>query len=241
MVSVWTFLAIAVAKNWKVHQLDVNNAFLHGDLHKEVYMRLPPGFFSSTSNQVCRFRKSLYGLRQSPRNWFAKLTSALREYGFTQTHADHTLFTYRQGTDLLSVLVYVDDILVVANNSTLCVSFKQYLHRCFHLKHLGRLKYFLGIQCARSSIGMFLSQCKYTLDLLHEVGLLAAKLVLTPLPDNHHLAANPCSVFSEASRYRRIVGRLLYLTLTRPDIVYAVHILSQFMQHPGQAHYDAAL
>ncbi|GAA0163745.1 transmembrane signal receptor [Lithospermum erythrorhizon] len=212
IVSVRTFLAVVVAKNWVVHQLDVNNVFLHGDLHEEVYMRLPSGFSSSTSNQVCRLRKSLNGLRQSPRNWFAKLTSALHEYGFTQSHADHTLFTYQHGTDLLAVLVYVDDILVATNNSTLYVSIKQYLHHCFQLKDLGPLKYFWVL----------------------------TKPVSTPLPENHHLAANPGSVFSEAARYRRIVGRILYLTLTRPDIMYAVHILSQFMSHPGQARYDVA-
>ncbi|GAA0185705.1 transmembrane signal receptor [Lithospermum erythrorhizon] len=106
--SVRMFLVVAVAKNWEVHQLDVNNAFLHGNLHEEVYMKLPPEFTTSSSSQVCRLRKSLYGLRQSPRNWFAKLTLALRKYGFTQSHADHTLFTCRKGEDFLSVLVYVD-------------------------------------------------------------------------------------------------------------------------------------
>ncbi|GAA0171468.1 transmembrane signal receptor [Lithospermum erythrorhizon] len=95
ILSVRTFLLVAIAKNWEVHQLDVNNSFSHGDLHEEVYMKLPPGFTSSSPTQVCRLRKSLYGLLQSPRNWFAKLISALCTYGFTQSHADHTLFTFR--------------------------------------------------------------------------------------------------------------------------------------------------
>lgn len=142
LVTVHTFLAVAVARKWEVHQLDVNNAFLHGDLNEEVYMRLPPGFSSSVPGKVCRLRKSLYGLRQSPRNWFAKLTSSLRKYGFQQSHADYTPFTYKIGDDVLSVLVYVDDILVAGNNSTLCSSFKRYLDDCFRLKDLGPLKYF---------------------------------------------------------------------------------------------------
>ena len=144
MVSVRTFLAVVVAKNWAVHQLDVNNAFLHGDLHEEVFMRPPPGV-SAPPGKVCKLRKSLYGLHQSPRNWFAKLTCALREYGFQQSHADHTLFTFCKGGDILSVLVYVDDILVAGNNLTLCRTFKKYLEPCFQLKDLGPIKYFLGL------------------------------------------------------------------------------------------------
>ncbi|KAL2940785.1 Retrovirus-related Pol polyprotein from transposon TNT 1-94 [Bienertia sinuspersici] len=240
MVSVRTFLAVAVAKNWEVHQLDVNNAFLHGDISETVYMRLPPGFSTSSPNHVCRLRKSLYGLRQSPRNWFAKLSSALRSYGFHQSHADHTLFTLRTGDDILSVLVYVDDILVAGNNPTRCASFKRYLDNCFQLKDMGPLKYFLGIECARSTNGMFLSQRKYTLDILRDAGLLGSKPVDTPLPQNHGLAADSGPLYACPEQYRRIVGRLIYLTITRPDISYAVHILSQFMHAPRQAHFDAS-
>lgn len=241
MVTVRTFLAVAVARNWEVHQLDVNNAFLHGDLNEEVYMRLPPGFSGASPGKVCRLRKSLYGLRQSPRNWFAKLTSSLRKYGFQQSHADHTLFTYRKGDDILSVLVYVDDILVAGNNPTLCTSFKRYLDDCFRLKDLGPLKYFLGIECARSSEGMFINQRKYALDILEEAGLLACKPVETPLPQNHQLALSTSPLFKDPAQYRRLVGRLIYLTITRPDLSYAVHILSQFMQCPRQDHFDAAI
>lgn len=241
MVSVRTFLAVAIAKNWEVHQLDVNNAFLHGDLKEEVYMKLPPGFTSTSPNKVCRLRKSLYGLRQSPRNWFAKLTSALRRYGFQQSHANHTLFTLRKGTDILSVLVYVDDILVAGNNSALCSSFKHYLDECFKLKDMGPLKYFLWIECARSQEGMFLCQRKYTLDILAETGLGSCKPVDTPLPQNYNLALASGPFYHDVAQYRRIIGRLIYLTITRPDISYSVHILSQFMKSPRQEHFEAAI
>lgn len=180
-------------------------------------------------------------LRQSPRNWFAKLTCALRRYGFSRSHADHTLFTYRKGADVLSLLVYVDDILVAGNNAALCTSFKRYLNDCFQLKDLGPLKYFLGIECARSAEGLFLNQRKYALDILHEVGLLAAKPVDTPLPQNHSLGSDADPFYSDPALYRRLVGRLIYLTITQPDLSYAVHILSQFMQAPRHSHYDAAI
>lgn len=148
-MSVRTFLVVVVARNWIVHQLDVNNAFLHGDLTEEVYMNLPPRFSCSQPNKVCRLRKSLYGLRQSPCNWFAKLTSAMRAFGFVQSHSDHTLFTYRKGGIFLSVLVYVDDLLLAGNNHEACSLFKKYLNKCFKIKDLGPLKYFLGIEFAR--------------------------------------------------------------------------------------------
>lgn len=153
MVSVRLFLAVVVAKNLELHQMDINNAFLYGDLHEEVYMRPPPGFSSpSGPNKVCRLRKSLYGLRQSPRNWFAMLASALKSYGFLQSHADHTLFTYHKGDVFLFVLVYVDDLILAGNDSASCSMFKRYLNDCFKLKDLDPLKYFLGIEAARGSV-----------------------------------------------------------------------------------------
>ncbi|KAK3021003.1 hypothetical protein RJ639_045468 [Escallonia herrerae] len=241
MVSVRVFLAVAVIKNWELHQIDINNAFLHGDLHEEVYIRPPPGFSPSSPNKVLRLRKSLYGLRQSPRNWFAKLSTALRSYGFLQSHADHTLFTYRKWDVFLSVLVYVDDLILAGNNSTACSLFKKYLNDCFKLKDLGPLKYFLGIEAARGPRGLFLSQRKYELDILSEFSLSASKPAAFPMEQNHGLALDGGPLLSDPGPYRRLIGRLVYLTITRPDICYAVHVLSQFMQSPRSQHWDAAL
>ena len=118
---------------------------------------------------------------------FAKLTSTLRTYGFSQSPSDHTLFTLRQGNDILCLLVYVDDILVVGNNTDLCTIFKQYLHTCFQLKDMGPLKYLLGIECARNQEGMFLCQRKYVLHILDDIGPSSGKPVDTPMPQNHKL------------------------------------------------------
>ncbi|KAK3000960.1 hypothetical protein RJ639_021325 [Escallonia herrerae] len=146
----------------------------------------------------------------SPRNWFAKLSTALRSYGFLQSHADHILFTYRKGDVFLSILVYVDDLILPGNNSTAYSSFKKYLNDCFKLKDLGPLN------------------------------LSASKPAAFPMEQNHGLALAGGPLFSEPGPYRRLIGRLVYLTITRPDICYAVHVLSQFMQSPSQ-HWDAAL
>ena len=121
--------------------MDVNNAFLHGDLNEKVYMKIPPGYMALTPKKVCRLKKSLYGLRQAPRQWFAKLSSKLCEYGFVKSYADYSLFTYREGDVFMGLLVYVDDIVLATNNSAACKEFKCYLNNCFSIKDLGLLKY----------------------------------------------------------------------------------------------------
>jgi len=191
--------------------MNVNNAFLHDDLHEEVYMRPPPSFSFSHPDKVCRLRKSPYGFRQSPRNWFAQLASALRAYGFLQSHVDHTLFTLRKSDMFLAVLVYVDDIILGGNNSDACSTFKKYLNKCFHLKDLGPLKYFLGIEIARNSTGLFLSQRKYALDILVEAGLTASKPAAFPMEQNHAHALADGPILADPRPYRQLVGRLVYL------------------------------
>ncbi|KAK3013225.1 hypothetical protein RJ639_009766 [Escallonia herrerae] len=138
----------------------------------------------------------------SPRNWFAKLATALHSYGFLQSHDDHTLFTYRKGDVFLSVLVYVDDLILAGNNSTTCSSFKKYLNDCFKLKDLGPLKYFLGIEAARGPRGLFLSQGKYALDILSESGLSASKPAAFPMEQNHGLALAGGPLLSDPGPYR---------------------------------------
>ena len=140
----------------------------------------------------------------------------------------------------MTLLVYVDDLVLTGNDYTLCASFKHYLHKCFHIKDLGPLKYFLGIEVARSSQGLFLRQRKYALDIINECGLLGCKPVDTPMEVNHKLALATGSPLPDATQYRRLIGRLIYLTITRPELSYAVHILSQFMQNPKEDHLEAA-
>ncbi|XP_074301329.1 uncharacterized protein LOC141632709 [Silene latifolia] len=226
MSTVRTFLAVAAARHWVLHQMDVHNAFLHDDLDEEVYMRLPHGFHSPTVGLVCRLRKSLYGLKQAPRCWFAKLGTALKSYGFKQSYADYSLFTFVKTKVQLQVLIYVDDLIVSGNDLTAITQFKNYLHECFHMKDLGALKYFLGIEVARNSDGIFLCQRKYALDVISEVEYLGSRPAPTPIEQNHTLGNSASPVLRDPEPYRRLVGRLVYLSVTRPDLTYAVHILS---------------
>ncbi|XP_021715956.1 uncharacterized protein LOC110683856 [Chenopodium quinoa] len=190
---------------------------------------------------VCRLRKSLYGLCQEPRCWFSKLSTSLKRYGFLQSYSDYSHFTLQTGSIQLIVLVYDDDLIISGNDSSTIATFKSYLSDCFHMKDLGVLKYFLGIEVARSPEGIFLCQRKYTLDIIAEPGLLGARPASTPIEQNHTLAKFESSILSDPEMYRRLMGRLIYLSFTRPDLAYAVHILSQFMQQPRQDHWEAAL
>lgn len=248
MITVRLFLSVAATKNWNVSQLDVTNAFLHGDLKETVYMKPPPGyaFLSSKcpgdiSSYVCRLKKSLYGLKQAPRCWFVKFAAALLKYGFHQSLSDSSLFTFKVDNAFVAILVYVDDILITGSSESLMADIKLYLQTQFKIKDLGPIRYFLGIEVARSTQGFYLNQRKYALDLLRDTGLTAAKPSVTPIEQNHKLLSNTSPLLSAAdsSSYRQLVGRLIYLTITRPDLSYTIHVLSQFMNAPRVDHMHA--
>ena len=171
-------------------------------------MRLPPGFTHSDPRKVCRLRKAIYSLNQAPRCWFAKLSNVLIEFGFVQAYSDYSLFTYTKGKNEVRVLIYVDDLVLASNDLDFLNKFKAYLGYCFRMKDLDKFKYFLGIQVARADEGIFLSQRKYTLDIIKDCCLLGAKHVSIPVEQNHHLASDKGPLFSDPKQYRRLVGHL---------------------------------
>lgn len=194
--------------------MDVHNVFLHGDLQEEVYMRMPPGFTHSDSSKVCRLRKSIYGLRQAPRCWFTKLSSALEKFGFVQSYSDYSLFTYSKGGVEVRVLVYVDDLVIASNSIDKLTKFKESLGRQFRMKDLGKLKYFLGIEVACSGEGFLLSQRNYVLDIVADAGLVGARPADTSVEQNHKLTSEKSPLLTDPKVYRRLVGRLVYLFIT---------------------------
>ncbi|KAL4303976.1 hypothetical protein GQ457_10G014420 [Hibiscus cannabinus] len=142
LTTIRTLLAVAASRNWILEQLDVNNAFLHGYLDEEVYMKPPPGFSSDDSPLVCRLRKSLYGLKQASRQWNQRLTDALLQQGFKQAASDNSLFTKGQGDDFIALLIYVDDVVLASPNIAAINDIKEYLDNAFKIKDLGKLKFF---------------------------------------------------------------------------------------------------
>ena len=178
MVTVKLLLALAAKNNWPLIQLDVNNAFLNGDLEEEVYMQIPQGYSvpsSTTETLVCKLQKSLYGLRQASRQWYSKFSTFLFTMGFTQSKSDYSLFFKGSGSTYVALLVYVDDIVITGASSEQIQLLKKALSDQFKLKDLGNLRHFLGLEIARSKSGIFISQRQYTLKLLEDMGLLGAK------------------------------------------------------------------
>ncbi|CAL8147678.1 unnamed protein product [Prunus armeniaca] len=226
--------------SWHVRQLDVQNAFLHGYLDEEVYMRQPVGFVDPTyPDHVCRLRRSLYGLKQAPRAWFHCFSSHLLRLGFITSQSDSSLFVYTQGSIHIYLLIYVDNILVTGSDPSCITTLISNLGRQFSMKDLGPANYFLGMEFVRTPSGLSITQTKYVVDLLKRVNMHEAKPVPTPALSGRRLSISDGDPLPDPTEYRSTVGALQYLTLTRPDIAFVVNQVCQFMHHPTTAHWLA--
>lgn len=213
-------------------------------------MTLPQGFTSQGERKVCRLVKYLYGLKQAPRQWNQKLKEALKNLSFTQSQHDHSLFTRKTYEGTTIILVYVDDILVTGSSLELIKETTEALQQVFKMKDLGELRYFLGIEFVRCEAGMVMHQRKYALQLIDEVGLSGAKPSGTPMDVNVKLTLkqyddqtkeNQGDKLVDPDAYQKLIGKLQYLNMTRHDISFSVHTLSQFSQQPKKCHMDAVL
>uniref|UniRef100_A0A2N9IW51 Integrase catalytic domain-containing protein n=1 Tax=Fagus sylvatica TaxID=28930 RepID=A0A2N9IW51_FAGSY len=223
--------------------MDVKNAFLNGELTEEVYMQVPPGFSQPLgfSPKVCRLRRALYGLKQAPRAWFAKFSSTISQHGFSASSYDSALFFRRSDHGITLLLLYVDDMIITGDDVQGIQDLKRFLGQHFEMKDLGHLSYFLGLEVSSSSNGYYLTQAKYTSDLISRAGITDSKIIDTPIEYNNRLNTHDREPLPDATLYRQLVGSLVYLTVTRLDISYAVHIVSQFMAAPRSLHYAAVL
>ncbi|GKC53963.1 retrovirus-related pol polyprotein from transposon TNT 1-94 [Tanacetum coccineum] len=209
LATIRVIIALAIAKGWPLHQLDVNKAFIHGYIDEELYMLPPEGYTKAKPGQVCK----------------------LHEYSlFVRSTLEH--FTV--------ILVYVDDVLVTEDSIHEITQVKEALDQKFTIKDMGEAKYFLGIKVCRTNTGTHLNQRKYILDLLQDSGLTACKPNPSPLPTSLHLSLDKGTPLTDVGVYRRLVGRLLYLTMTRPNISYAVQHMRQFVSAPKDTHMQAA-
>lgn len=224
-------LDVATAKDWKLKQLDVSSAFLHGELKEPVFMMQPPGFVDpARPDYVCKLTKALYGLKQTPRAWFDTFSHYLIDYGFVCSKSDPSLFTYRNNGKSLVLLLYVDDILLTGSDESIVEDLLVSLNKRFSMKDLGPPKYFLGIEIQSYHGGMFLHQSAYARAILHAASMTECKPMPTPLPqtiDNLN-----SELFPEPTYFRSLAGKLQYLTITRPDIQFAVNFVCQRMHQP---------
>ncbi|CAJ2635631.1 unnamed protein product [Trifolium pratense] len=220
--TIRTVLSIALSKSWCLHQLDVKNAFLHGNLDETVYMHQPPGFRDPQyPEHVCLLKKSLYGLKQAPRAWYQRFTDYVAKLGFSHSISDHSLFIYHHGNDTAYILLYVDDIILTASSDALRDTIMSQLSSKFAMKDLGPLSYFLGI-----------SVTKHT-------GMSSCKSSPTPVDTKAKLSGSSGNPYHDPTEYRSLAGALQYLTFTRPDISYIVQQVCLFMHDPKTQHMSA--
>lgn len=203
---------------------------------------LPPeGYHKVKERQVCHLKISLYGLKQASRQWNTEWTKHLHNFGFVQSKADTCLFIYNSAKSSIMLLVYVDDLLISGISDDLIHELKKSLHTSFTIKDLGQEKIFLGLEIDRSPLGICVSRKKYIYDIISDTGMLQAKVVHSPLPPELQLQEDEGELLEDASQYRRLTGRLLYLNFTRPDLMFAVHHLSQYVHQPCKPHWLVAL
>jgi hypothetical protein len=240
MTTIHTLLALASVRGWSISQLDVKNAFLNGELCDDVYMRPLPGY-SIPEGMICHLRRSLYGLKHAPRAWFQRFASVVTATGFSASAHDPALFVHVSPRGRTLLLLYVDDMIITGDDPEYIAFVKAHLSDQFLMSDLGPLRYFLGIEISSMPEGFFLSQEKYIQDLLDRASLTDHQTAETPMELNVHLVATDGEPLEDPTRYHHIVGSLVYLGVTRPDISYSVHILCQFVSAPTQIHYSHLL
>ncbi|KAI3735684.1 hypothetical protein L6452_15192 [Arctium lappa] len=234
------FLAYASYMNFKFYQVDVKSAFLYGSIEEEVYVCQPPGFENpSYPDRVYKLKKALYGLHQAPRAWYDTLSSYLLENGFERGVIDKTLFIKRKKKDILLVQIYVDDIIFGSTRDNMCKEFEELMHQRFKMSSMGELTFFLGLQVQQKSDGIFICQSKYVQDILTKFGFSDSKPAITPMETHKQITADLEGEDMDVHHYRSMIGSLMYLTASRPDIMFPVCVCARFQVRPKQSHFQA--
>ena len=235
--SIRILLAYAAHHSFRLFQMDVKSAFLNGPIKEEVYVEQPPGFEDERyPDHVCKLSKALYGLKQAPRAWYECLRDFLIANAFKVGKADPTLFTKTCDGDLFVCQIYVDDIIFGSTNQKSCEEFSRVMTQKFEMSMMGELNYFLGFQVKQLKDGTFISQTKYTQDLLKRFGMKDAKPAKTPMGTDGHTDLNKGGKSVDQKAYRSMIGSLLYLCASRPDIMLSVCMCARFQSDPKECH-----
>eukprot|EP00253_Pinus_taeda_P003920 PITA_03920 len=240
MNSIRLVLSLVASFKWEVHQMDVKSAFLHGDLHEEIYMEQPTGFIQTYSSLVCQLKKSLYGLKQARRVWYSKMDSFLLETGFSRCHSDNTVYTKKVGKSLIILVLYFDDLILIGSDPNLINHGNSSLKKKFEMTYLGHLHYFLGLQVLQSKEGISLSQSKYACNILRHFHMEDYKPTPSPFYSGAKLSVTYTSPEADSTLYRQLVGKILYMTHTCPDLSFVVGLIAWFMQNPHESHWKSA-
>ncbi|GKA08701.1 ribonuclease H-like domain, reverse transcriptase, RNA-dependent DNA polymerase [Tanacetum coccineum] len=234
------FLAFASFMGFTVYQMDVKSAFLYGNITEEVYVKQPPGFEDPAHpHKVYRVVKALYGLHQAPRAWYERLSTFLLKHGYRRGAIDKTLFIKKDRRDIMLVQVYVDDIIFGSTKSSMVKDFEELMQKEFKMSSMGELTFFLGLQVKQSNAGIFLSQDKYVKDILNKFDFRTIKPASTPIEAHKSLGKDEEGEDVDVHLYRSMIGCLMYLTASRPDIMFAVCLCARFQVTPKVSHLHA--
>ena len=235
--SIRILIAFATHHNFKLYQMDVKSAFLNGPIQELVFVKQPPGFEDPNKpNHVYKLHKALYGLKQASRAWYECLKDFLIKNSFDIGKADSTLFTRKFDNDLFVCQIYVDDIIFGSTNKAFCEDFSRIMTKRFEMSMMGELKFFLGFQIKQLKEGTFLCQTKYISDMLKKFDMEGAKPIKTPMSTNGHLDLNNEGKSVDQKVYRSMIGSLLYLCASRPDIMLSVCMCARFQAAPKECH-----
>nr|GEZ91279.1 hypothetical protein [Tanacetum cinerariifolium] len=227
------FLAYAAHKGFTVYQMDVKTAFLHGSLKEDVYVCQPEGFIDvDYPSHVYKLKRALYGLKQAPRAWYDELSTFLLQNRFSKATIDPTLFTRRFDDDILVVWVYVDDIIFGSSDPRYSTLFSDLMKSRFEMSMMGEMTFFLGLQVNQSPSGILINQSKYVHEILKKYGLNTSDIIGTPMDIKDKLDLDQIGTPVDATKYRSMIGALMYLTSSRPDIVHATCVYARYQAHP---------
>ncbi|GJZ65166.1 retrovirus-related pol polyprotein from transposon TNT 1-94 [Tanacetum coccineum] len=231
------FISNAANKNMTIYQMDVKTDFLNGELHEVVYVTQPEGFVDQDKpNQVYRLKKALYGLKQAPRVWYDMLSSFLLSEEFSKGVFDPTLFTRKASRDILLVQIYVDDIIFASTKPAMCDEFAKIMSSKFKMSMMGKMSFFLGLQISQSPRGIFINQSNYALEIIKKYGMLSSDPVDFPMVDKSKLDEDLLGKLVDLTHYRGMIGSLMYLTSSRPDLVFAVCMCARYQAKPTEKH-----
>ncbi|GJU55533.1 retrovirus-related pol polyprotein from transposon TNT 1-94 [Tanacetum coccineum] len=234
------FITNAASKNMTVYQMDVKTAFLNGELKEEVYVSQPEGFIDpDRPNHVYRLKKALYGLKQAPRAWYDTLSKFLLAQGFSKGVVDPTLFIRKTGKHTLHVQIYVDDIIFASTDPRDCDRFSNEMSSKFQMSMMGQMSFFLGLQISQNPRGIFINQSKYANEILKKFDLHKSDPVDTPMVERTKLDEDLSGIPVDQTRYRSMVGCLMYLTASRPDLVFVVCMCARYQSKPTKKHLEA--
>ncbi|KAK2429756.1 putative mitochondrial protein [Trifolium repens] len=235
--SIRLLLGVACILKFKLYQMDVKSAFLNGYLQEEVYVEQPKGFVDPKHpNYVYKLKKALYGLKQAPRAWYERLTQFLEEQGYRKGGSDKTLFVKEERGKFIIAQIYVDDIVFGGMSNTMVQHFVQQMQSEFEMSLVGELTYFLGLQIKQMEDTIFISQSKYARNIIKKFGMDNAAHKRTPAPTHLKLTKDEKGISVDQSLYRSMIGSLLYLTASRPDITYAVGVCARYQADPKVSH-----